>query len=109
MTKTHGSQAPTRGGILLMALYTFLLALGAAVPMAVSFQEGMAADGEGEIECGGYRAETVIDESDEDRAAERPPRSGASVARRPAATVAPRGACAPVPAPETRGARLRGS
>lgn len=58
---------------LLMALYTFLLALGAAMPLAASFQPGLAAHGpEGAIRCGGHSRPVTVEASDEDEAGERP-------------------------------------
>lgn len=78
MTKTVGHQA-RKHTALLMAVYTFLLALGAALPLAASYQPGLEAEeAEGEIHCGGYARSVQADEAEDEEAGERPP------ARRPA-------------------------
>lgn len=62
-----------RRSALLMALYTFLLALGAAMPLAASFHPGLTARGpEGGVECGGYARRVSVEQGDEDQAAQRP-------------------------------------
>jgi hypothetical protein len=69
-----------RRSALLMALYTFLLALGAAMPLAASFHPGLMAQApEGGIECGGYARRVSADPSDEDQSAERPRASRVTV------------------------------
>ena len=95
MTRTHRSQALT------MALYTFLLALGAAMPLVASYQPGLTQRADaGHVRCGGYRGEGCdVEAGDEDQAELRPRRRvSASV---PVARTAP-SAPAPVLGSTTR-------
>ena len=78
MTRTHRSQA------LMMALYTFLLALGAAMPLIASYQPGLTDRVDSHVRCGGYRESAGAEVQDEERAEQRPRRrvsvTGAPVA-----------------------------
>lgn len=74
MTTTVGHEA-RKHTALMMAVYTLLLAIGAALPLAASYQPGLRADApDGEIECGGYSRAVQADESEEEQAGERPRR-----------------------------------
>lgn len=86
MTRTHRRQALT------MALYTFLLALGAAMPVLASFQPGLSEASPGRVRCGGYRAPAGVERGDEEPAQQPPRRRRASVApeaRSPARATSP--------------------
>lgn len=79
MTTTTTSRKRTA---LLMGFYTFLLALGAAMPLAASYQPGMQADeAEGEIQCGGQARVVDAETPDEDEAGERPRRRALRTSR----------------------------
>ena len=74
----------------LMALYTFLLALGAAAPIAASYAPGVAARGDAaELHPGGYRAPVEVESACEAEVADEPEAAGT---RRPASAGSGEGA-----------------
>jgi len=76
-------QSARRQSALLMAFYTFLLALGAALPLAASYSPGLQSrHSDAHLRVGGYqeRAEVAVDEAAE--------QAQAPVAGRPAPSAA---------------------